>query len=197
MTATLGLAALATLLSPAASAGCGGDFRQWSNLPQTTTGPKVERAQFVAASEYNSVNGPSIVGMWNVTFVSMGNTAHNPPIPDGATIDFGYAQWHSDGLEFFNSGGRSPSTQNFCLGVYRKTGFATWELNHLALSYDATTGDLNGKAVIRETITVDETGNTYSGTFTIDVFDPTTGNALDHLAGNITGDRITVDTATP
>ena len=51
-----------------------------------------------------------------------------------------------------NSGGRSPATQNFCLGVWARTGFASYQLNHFALSYDLTTGVLNGKVQIQETI---------------------------------------------
>src|SRR5580704_2977875 len=32
-------------------------------------------------------------------------------------LQFGYAQFHSDGTEFYNSGGFAPATQNYCLGV--------------------------------------------------------------------------------
>jgi hypothetical protein len=69
-------------------------------------------------------------------------------------------------------------------------------LNHFALSYDATTGLLNGKVNITETVTLSPGGTKYSGTFTITVFD-TNGNQVDRLIGQITGDRITVDTTTP
>jgi hypothetical protein len=74
-----------------------------------------------AAASGAEINTATIVGMWNIQFVSQGNTAHNPPIPDGAQIDFGYSQWHSDGTEFMNSGGHAPATQNFCLGVWVRT----------------------------------------------------------------------------
>ena len=37
----------------------------------------------------------SIVGLWKFTVSSKGNTSHNPPIPDGAVIDWGYSQWDS------------------------------------------------------------------------------------------------------
>jgi hypothetical protein len=184
-------------MAQGANAGCG-DFLQWRNLQMLNPAPvaKFDRTHFVPASESNSPNGASIVGMWNVTFTSQGNTGHNPPIPDGATIDFGYSQWHSDGLEFLNSGMHVPATQNYCLGIYRKIGFATYQLNHFALSYDATTGDLTAKANIREEVTLDDTGNVYSGTFTITIFD-LNGNQVDQIAGTITGNRITVDTTAP
>jgi hypothetical protein len=69
-------------------------------------------------------------------------------------------------------------------------------LNHFALSYDATTGLLNGKANIAETITLSPGGTKYSGTFTITEFD-TNGNEVDSVTGQIAADRITVDTTTP
>ena len=73
-----------------------------------------------AEAEKSEARGParaSIVGMWNFQFVSKGNTAHNPSIPDGALLDFGYHQVHSDGTEIINSSGHAPATENFCLGV--------------------------------------------------------------------------------
>lgn len=154
-----------------------------------------QAGRFSTGSEQD-FNGASIVGMWKVQFVSKGNTAHNPPIPDGAVIDFGYSQWHSDGTEFLNSGGRAPATQNFCMGVWQRTGWATYQLNHFALSYDAVTGILNAKVNIRETVTLDPSGNSYTGAFTIDVFDPK-GNHVDHVAGQINAQRVTVDSTVP
>jgi hypothetical protein len=91
-----------------------------------------------------------------------------------------------------NSGGRAPATQNFCLGVWEKTGNSSYKLNHVALSYDAATGALNGIVSVREWVTVDHTGNNYQGNFTIDVVDPNK-NPVGHVAGEITGERITAD----
>jgi hypothetical protein len=138
---------------------------------------------------------PSVVGMWNVQFVSRGNTSHNPSIPDGAVIDFGYGQWHSDNLEFYNSGGRSPVTQNYCMGVWTSTGTYTYQLNHFAITYD-NTGAYNGKANITENITLSSGGTRYSGTFTITQYN-TNGVQVDQVFGQLTATRITVDTTTP
>ena len=91
-----------------------------------------------------------------------------------------------------NSGGRAPATQNFCLGVWEKAGSSTYKLNHVALSYDAASGALNGFVSVRELVTVDHTGNKYQGTFTIDVVDPSK-NPVAHVEGEITGERITAD----
>ncbi len=143
------------------------------------------------------VNTASIVGMWNVQFISQGNTSLNPPIPDGAILDFGYGEWHSDGTEIFNSGGRAPATENFCLGVFVRSGFFTYELNHIALGYDASSGQLNGKSIIHEQVTLDPSGNEYSGTFTITTFNPTTGVQVGQITGTVAAKRFTVDQTTP
>jgi hypothetical protein len=69
-------------------------------------------------------------------------------------------------------------------------------LNHFALSYDATTGLLNGKSIIVESVTLSSGGTKYSGTLTITAFD-TKGNQVDRVTGQVTGERITVDTTAP
>jgi hypothetical protein len=140
---------------------------------------------------------PSPIGMWNIQFISQGNGSHNPPIPDGALIDFGYAQWHSDGTEVMNSGAYAPATQNFCLGVWVRTGMFTYEVDHFALSYDATSGALANKVNVRKQITLDPSDNELSGTFTIDIFDAGGTQQVDHVAGTIAATRVTVDQATP
>jgi len=135
--------------------------------------------------------GDKVVGLWSVKLTSLGNLA-TAGIPDGATLDWGYAQWHSDGTEIMNSGGRAPATGNFCLGVWAKTGPSSYKLNHVALSYDAVTGLLNGTVKLHEVIKLDNSGNHFSGTVTFDIFAPN-GPQVGHLTGTITGDRITAD----
>lgn len=130
---------------------------------------------------------PCAVGFWHAKFVSEGTTG----IPDGTIIDMGFSQWHSDGTEILNSS-RAPATSNFCLGVWEKTGNHTYKLNHFALSSDLH-GKLIGPANIREEVTLDASGNSYTGKFTIDQFD-LNGNTLAHVAGNISATRITIDT---
>jgi len=140
-----------------------------------------------AVSQQRKTEEVSIVGFWHVKFVSEGTTG----IPDGTIIDMGFSQWHSDGTEILNSS-RPPATSNFCLGVWEKTGNHTYKLNHFALSSDLN-GNLIGPANIREDVTLDASGNSYAGKFTIDQFD-LNGNTLAHVAGNISATRITVDT---
>jgi len=196
--------ALAAALAPIANAGCG-DTSQMQGpfvFPQVrgnaqTLVQRAMQASSAAAAAGAEINTATTVGMWSIQFISLGNTAHNPPIPDGALIDFGYTQWHSDGTELMNSGGHAPATGNFCMGTWVRSGFFTYVLNHFALSYDATTGNLTGKVDIREQVTLDPSGNEFAGTFTIDVYNPNTGVKLDHLAGTISAVRVTVDQTNP
>lgn len=148
----------------------------------------------------------SIVGLWKFSFAALGNSGNSFPFnpPDGATLDAGYVQWHSDGTEIMNSG-RDPATGSFCLGVWKRAGKSKFKLNHFALSWDATgqgcspsqqpgaTGCFLGPTNIREVVTVDPSGNHYDGTVTIDQYDPTGQQLLFELKGTVSGDRITAD----
>jgi hypothetical protein len=138
----------------------------------------------------------SIVGMWSVQLIAKGNSTHNPPIPDGAVLDISYTQWHIDGTEITNSVPRAPATGNFCLGTWQRTGPNTYQLTHFASNYDAA-GNWNGKVIAQEQVTVSAGGTKYTGTFTIDVYDPKTGAKVDHVVGDITATRLTVDSTTP
>jgi hypothetical protein len=126
-----------------------------------------------------SMTDTSIVGLWSFQFLA-GSTM----------VDFGYSAWHSDGTEIMNSGGRSPATENFCLGVWQQTGPSRYKLNHWALSYD-TSGTLNAFVNIREDVIV--SGQAYSGTFTLDVYDPKTKAALQHIGGRVVAKRVTIN----
>jgi hypothetical protein len=135
-------------------------------------------------------HGPGIVGFWKVKFIAEGNTG-GPP--DGTVIDNGFAQWHSDGTEIMNSS-KPPITGSFCLGVWQKSGPSSYQLNHFALGFDSSNNFI-GPVQIQESVTVNHKADQYTGTFTIDQFDPA-GNPLPsgHVAGNITATRVTVDT---
>jgi hypothetical protein len=169
-TSLISLIALGTVaVAPAAWAGCGDIPTKQHASWEDSSGGLLRPADYGAAS---------IVGMWSVKFIA-----------GGATVDFGYAQWHSDGTELMNSGGRAPSTQNFCMGVWQQTGPSRFHLNHYALSYDSS-GALNARVNIKEDVTVDPKGGTYSGPFTIDVYDPTGSTVLQHVGGQVTGQRV-------
>jgi hypothetical protein len=148
------------------------------------------RAPIVRISEpSNAPATPAIVGFWHVKFVSEGSQG----IPDGTEVDAGYSEWHSDGTEIMNSGGRSPITSNFCLGVWQQTAASTFVLNHFATAWDPTGSTLIGPANIQEKVTLGPNGNSFAGTFTISQYDEVL-NLQQSVHGTITGTRITVTT---
>ncbi len=197
----LGAGMFGALFVSNAVAGCGDfniqgpfNFVQPHALLHLSTRPA--QAADAAAGRAGQGSGPSIVGLWKVQLISKGNTSHNSVIPDNVLLDFGYTQWHSDGTEILNSGGHSASTGNFCLGVWGKTGFLTYELKHFPISYDATTGAIANYINLREQDTLSPSGDSYTGTFTPDVCDPS-GNYVDHLVGDVVAVRLTVDSTLP
>lgn len=202
----VGAFVMATSVASTASAGCTDPVPLPKRLPM---GPVAYRspsfsllpAMAASATASSSENSASIVGLWHATFASDGNNVAPFFIPDGAPLDDGYAQWHSDGTEIMNSL-RDPATSNFCLGVWQSKGARMYKLNHFALSWD-NTGALCapqpgaqscfvGPTNIREEVTVDPHGNTYSGTVTIDQYD-TSGNLLFRLRGLVSAQRITAN----
>jgi len=136
-----------------------------------------------------------IVGLWHVTFTAQGNSG-GPP--DGTPIDNAMVVWHSDGTEIMNSG-RPPQDGDFCMGVWKKTGTATYHINHFAWGGNDTTnapagiGNPVGPTRITETITLSADGNSYTGTFTLRATGPS-GNTTATIVGVITATRVTLDT---
>jgi hypothetical protein len=190
--ATLGLLVCATVFIQTARADCGSYTSTGQKLiPAPAQRPLLKpiayRLTTPATAASDDDNDAAIVGMWKVQFVSEGTNG----IPDGTMIDSAYAQWHSDGTEIMNSG-RPPITSSFCLGVWKKTGESTYKLNHFALSWDPSGTVFVGPTNIRENVTLNAQGNSFSGTFTIDQLD-TNGNTLAHIVGKINAQRVTAD----
>jgi hypothetical protein len=126
----------------------------------------------------------SIVGLWEFQL-------------NGAPPDFGTQAWHSDGTEFMFSAGRNPAIGNVCQGVWRQIGPRTYSLNHIAMGWDF--GYFGVRIHIHAVVTVDRSGNTYSGTYTAAAYAVTPENPFDESnqigggAGTITGTRVTPD----
>lgn len=199
VTITLSAALVGMLLVPAASACALTDQpAPFANLQSVQDSPDAREVAPSALELSNLASGriPSIVGLWSLQFISMGNTNHNPSIADGTQLLWGYNQLHSDETEILNVGSRSPAQQNFCLGVWQKTGDFTYQVNHFALNYNTTTGALVNKIIVIEMVTLSPGGTALSGTFVENIFD-TMGNQTDHLTGQVEAQRITVDTTTP
>lgn len=184
--AALAMLIIGTSLVSCAHAQCAGllSSNTVSILPQLWDGD----GQFIDASfAERGSEAQRIVGFWKARFVSEGSDG----IPDGTVVDSPFVQWHSDGTEIMNST-RVPATGSFCMGIWHRTGKFTYELNHFTLAFD-TSNNFVGPGQIREQITLDKKGNSYSGTFTIDQYNPA-GTLLAEVTGNVTATRVTVDT---
>lgn len=127
----------------------------------------------------------AIVGLWKFEMKVNGNI-----------IDFGTVEWHDDGTEMTISGGRNPSDGDTCMGAWQQVGWSKFKLNHIAMAYAG--GAYLGVAHFHELITVDPTGQSYSGTFTIEQFADSTsdpfnesGAPLATVGGTVTATRVT------
>jgi len=142
---------------------------------------------------------PGIVGLWKFEWLTKSTNTNTNPMPDGTLFDFGTAAWHSDGTELVNSGGRDPKDGNFCQGVWTQVGPRTFDLFHYPLLW--MNGAYGGPVVIRARVTVDRSGEHYSGRFAATVYlaSPTQGHEFDEttpvgtITGTITATRITVN----
>jgi len=193
-------------LAHSAQAGCGFEPSLlkpsvWS--PTTQPAPTLQSAvyrpgtagQFLQVSDDGDWHGDAgIVGMWRFTLVA----------PNGAVVDDGYAQWHSDGTEIQNSGVHAPITSNFCLGVWKQTGPRTYQLNHLPLAWDPSGQNPANAIQLTETVKlIDE--NHLSGKFTLKVYVWTSTDSLEvspttpvaTITGTITATRVTVHSTVP
>jgi hypothetical protein len=180
--ATLGAMALSVAFVPNAHAGCANTPGSIGalNANLLSSGKSASKPANTAPQP----GGSDIVGMWEIELVAK-NIPNTPP--EGIVIDHVYTQWHSDGTEIMNSS-RPPATGNFCLGVWRKSGPATYSLTHRVLSFNPD-GTPEGPGSLHEVIVLERSGNTFSGTFTFDQFD-TLGNLKVHLEGVVRGTRI-------
>ena len=122
-----------------------------------------------------------LVGLWKVTFYS-----------GGGVLFEGFDQRHSDGTEILNtneSPGAPHGTGGVCLGMYKKIGPRTYKSTHPVWIFDGS-GNLAATVVIRQKITVDKSGNTYSGSFSLLRYD-LDGNPIGRVDGTLTATRIT------
>lgn len=197
--AALLMTGAATLgLSGTSHAGCA--TAKWSDAPQAAPAPgaamSVAPGGFIRVSDRDS--GGAIVGLWKFEMISKSTPTHRNPMPDGTLIDFGTAAWHGDGIEFQTSGIRNPSDGDVCQGVWQRVGERTYVLNHYALAW--TNGTYTGPVNIRAQVTVDPSGNHYTGWFATVAYlaTPVAGHEFDQstifasITGKFTATRVTL-----
>ncbi|MDE2294277.1 MAG: hypothetical protein KGL36_02340 [Gammaproteobacteria bacterium] len=144
-------------------------------------------------------DGAAIVGLWKFEMLAKSTATNTNPMPDGAVVDFGVTAWHSDHTEIMNSGARNPADGDFCQGVWKQVGPATFRLNHIAIAWGG--GSYVGPAQIQFLVTVDPTGNHYAGKFTLTqyVATITPGHEFDEnavavrITGTVTATRLTAN----
>ena len=119
----------------------------------------------------------SIVGLWHATFSS-----------GGQIVDVAYDAFHEDGNEILNDY-TDPIEGNVCLGTWEQTGLRTYTLKHPSWSFDST-GKLTGTVIITETLTLSDSGNSYSGPYKYDIYD-IQGKFQQEFTGKIKASRIT------
>jgi hypothetical protein len=186
LTAACSALVMTLVLAPDSLAQCGRlpkPLATHASWQSTFAQPRLVNAAYLLNADLDeNSRTDSIVGFWHVKFVA-----------NGTEIDAGYSQWHSDGTEIMNSGGRAPNTNDFCLGVWKKIGERKYKLNHFAAAWDPSSNTLLGPAQIKEEVTVKPDGNTFYGKFSITQRDEK-GDILGSVAGDIVGIRIDADT---
>lgn len=121
----------------------------------------------------------SIVGLWHVTYTSQGQLFYEA-----------YDQWHADFTEFENAD-LSAVEGNVCMGVWKKVGVRTVQLNHVGWNFDSN-GIPNGTFTLTETNTVSTNGMSYHGSFDYKLFDAN-GNLIAEATGTLAATRITAN----
>lgn len=181
LAASVGTLLLAVLCAPGSQAQCG----YQKTASQGTWSAQAMLVPAALASDDN-FNEPSIVGFWHIRLAVGGNA-----------IDGGTQQWHGDGTEVIDSGGRSPLIGNVCFGVWKKVGERHYKLNHRGVGFDPAGSAVVGVDTLIFDVKLSRDGNSYTGTFTQYAFD-TDGNSMGPaVKGTASGTRITVDDINP
>lgn len=183
---------------------------QWTIAPPAKMTVTATRRAFLAAtlstSRAQGMTNPlqflaPIAGLYEVQMTAEGNGPTG--LPDGASVDHAYVQWHADGTETMNSG-RPAADGNFCMGTWAQTGPRTYQLNHFMLSWvqSVNADGVNidnaflGPASIQETVTLSRDGSSYSGTFVLTQYDTNYNIILPGgipIKGTVTGTRKTIN----
>jgi hypothetical protein len=169
---------LAVALSASALASCGDSLSAMTPGAAAIVSQSRPIQPNSKSAKDNGVNA-RIVGLWHVQF-TVGDQ----------TIQEAYQLWNAGGTEVHNPN-VDPRGGSVCLGVWTHAPHGAFKLAHRVWNYD-TNGNFMGTSHLSETLTMGKGGNTHSGSFTLDFYDPT-GHFLMEVSGNVTGERISVD----
>ena len=173
------LSVLLIVFSATATAQCGASFNAMATAAASIRNQSQATQSFVqngsVAASDNAVN-TSIVGLWHIRF-----------LVGDQTIQEAFQIWNAGGTEVHNPN-VDPRTGNVCLGAWKEAAPRTFKLTHRVWFYD-TNGNFQGTGNLAETLTLGDRGNTHSGSFTLDIFDPF-GNPVASVPGTVVGERI-------
>ena len=180
--AALAAAALSTLLTPSAFAGCGPSA---ARRPAFAGAAAVLPQSAAPNAGANSAADPQIMGLWKVVFVS-----------DGTVIDLRFDTIHDDGLQV--SVDDAPTViGNVCVGTWEKVGPRTYSTLHPTFIYDPSGTFPVGIFIETIQLTLSADGSGYTGTFQWNNYD-STGNLLPgSVTGTVTGTRISIEKPFP
>ena len=177
-TIALGIILVGTLLSGRlVSASCGDSLSAMA-AGAASVHSRTRPIQPNSASSGDNA-GKSMVGLWHIQF-TVGDQ----------TIQEAYQLWNAGGTEVHNPN-VDPRGGSVCLGVWKHAPHGAFKLTHRVWNYDAN-GNFMGTIHLSETVNVGQGGNTHSGSFTLDFYDPS-GNFVMEVPGSVTGDRISVE----
>jgi hypothetical protein len=187
----LGLAGLT--LAGQAGAACMSVPVQGSPGDQATRGSMVPAVFHPSAggalyqvSDWGGGDFGSIVGLWEFRM-------------SGFSVDFGTQAWHADGTELMWSGAQNPETGDVCQGVWRKTGPSSYTLNHVAMGWTAPGQGFGLRVHIHAKVNLDRSGQSFSGTYTAQVFVVSPADPFDETTqvgagtGTVTATRVLPD----
>jgi hypothetical protein len=173
------LSVLLIAFSATATAQCGASFSAMATAAASirnqshATQSSVQNGS--AATSDNAVN-TSIVGLWHIRF-----------LVGDQQIQEAFQIWNAGGTEVHNPN-VDPRTGNVCLGAWKEAAPRTFKLTHRVWFYDAN-GNFQGVGHLSELLTLGDRGDTHSGTFTLDIYDPA-GNLVAEVSGTVVGERI-------
>jgi hypothetical protein len=195
------LAVMATGMLQSAYAGCGDVplAKKMSFLGSPQTGGFLKTGFMKVTDEDSSFSSAApIVGLWAFEYIAEGNEGWGGP-KDGTMVDGGNTLFFAEGNEITVSGVRDPNTGSVCLGIWKRTGDNSYELNHIGLSWNpaANPPASLGPAFIKQWLTLAKDGNNYNGYFTINQLKSDgVHNLMPTITGRIHARRVTLTTDT-
>ena len=168
--------------SPAALQSAVQSFQRMQSTRQSRQATQKDQAPADAA--------PSIVGLWHSVFLNDPNGGYYTAGPN--VFDEGFDAWHADGTETLNDIS-APPTGNVCIGTWTQTGPSTYVLKHPTWGFADDNTTVLGIGTIVEKVTLDPSGNSYTGTVAFSAYG-LDGNLAFESTATIMAERINADT---